>query len=46
MRLATLTIALCVSCLAQNLPKPYTIKADVLGEALKEWKANNPQIDL
>jgi hypothetical protein len=45
MRLAALAIALSVSCPAQTPPKPYTVKSDVLGETLKDWKGNNPQID-
>lgn len=30
---------------SQSAPEPYSVKADKLGEALTEWKANNPQVD-
>jgi len=40
-----LFIAVCVTAFSQSAPQPYSVKADKLGEALTQWKANNPRFD-
>jgi hypothetical protein len=38
-----LLVALGIPAFAQNVPQPYNVKADQLGETLTQWKANNPR---
>ena len=45
MKWIAISIVFSLSCFAQHLSEPYSVKGDRLGENLATWKANNPRFD-